>query len=56
MSKTTDDQSEVVNIRIASYPGRWKPLEQRLDALRIFLKHSGFRPLLIEREGNAGGE
>lgn len=55
MSKTTDDQPEVVNIRIASYPGRWKPLEQRIEALRIFLKHSGFRPLSIEREGNSNG-
>ncbi|MBX3447948.1 MAG: hypothetical protein KF777_00225 [Planctomycetaceae bacterium] len=56
-TQEADDTPEVIDIRVATYP-RWngKPLQQRLEALRILLKHSGFRPLSITREGNPGGE
>lgn len=59
-AETSPDGSPPVielRVRIASYP-QWKgkPLAQRLEALRILLKHSGFMPVEITSGGNPGGE
>lgn len=58
-AETSPDGPPVIElrVRIASYP-QWKgkPLAQRIEALRILLKHSGFMPVEITSGGNPGGE